>query len=323
MIRSFVFSEGKLVGENLDCDALRLVRADKGLHIWIDLFQPTAEEAKTVLEQVFNFHPLAIEDCLAVSQLPKVEDYEEYIFMVFHAINSTPEGALDTAELNFFLGKEFLVTHHTVPLRSVDQTIERVQKNSVTVARAMDRLTHTLLDSLVDLYDPALTHLTAQIQDLEDVIFSQDSRKNIVGDLLDLKKQAAHLRQIVRPQKEVINRIAHGEFKMVRPTLLPYFRDISDNLRRIEESAQNFSDQLYLSLDVYLNKAANQTNEIIKVLTLLTAITTPTVLIGTWEGMNFHNMPELNHSWGYPVSIIMNAVSTLALVIWFRWRKWL
>ena len=88
MIQSFVFNDGKLVASNLDSDALRLVRADKGLLIWVNLFAPTPEETTTILEDVFSFHPLAIEDCLSVSRYPKIEDYEDYLFLVMHAVAS-------------------------------------------------------------------------------------------------------------------------------------------------------------------------------------------------------------------------------------------
>ena len=109
MIRSYVFSEGKLIGEGVDTDALKIIRADKGLHIWVDLDQPTPQESKLILEEVFNFHPLAIEDCLAVSHLPKIEDYEDYLFLVMHAVDFSRKDKFVTSEVDFFMGKEFLV----------------------------------------------------------------------------------------------------------------------------------------------------------------------------------------------------------------------
>lgn len=178
MIRSFVFSEGKLIGEGVDTDALKIVRADKGLHIWVDLSDPTPQESKLILEEVFGFHPLAIEDCLAVSQLPKIEDYEDYLFLVMHAVDFSRKDKFVTSELDFFLGKEFLVTHHTVPLRSVESVIDRLQKNSAQIARMPDRLMHTLIDSLVDNYQPVSSELTYEIQELEDQLFS-DKKKII------------------------------------------------------------------------------------------------------------------------------------------------
>jgi magnesium transporter len=121
----------------------------------------------------------------------------------------------------------------------------------------------------------------------------------------------------------VVNRIARGEFKLIRPILLPYFRDLQSNLNRIDASAASLSDQLYLTLDVFLNKASYETNEIIKVLTLLTAITTPTVIIGTWYGQNFADMPEYKMPYAYLIAVIANIVMTAGLILWLKRKHWL
>lgn len=324
MIQSFVFNDGKLVASNLDSDALRLVRADKGLLIWVNLFAPTPQEATAILEDVFSFHPLAIEDCLAVSRYPKIEDYEDYLYLVMHAVAFNKEEQFRTTELDLFIGKSFLVTHHAEPLASVTATIERIQKNPVSIARGMDRLAHFLLDTMVDAYQPVLNDLTAEIAALEDKVFlSHESEPTIVREFRARKKELTDLQQIVRPQREVANRLARGEFKLIRPILLPYFRDLQGNLNRIDANASTLSDQLYLTLDVFLNKSSYETNEIIKILTLLTAITTPTVLIGTWYGMNFQDMPELHLPYAYPVAAAVTVLSTLLLVWWLRFKHWL
>src|ERR1700729_773868 len=171
MIQSFVFNDGKLVASNLDSDALRLVRADKGLLIWVNLFAPTPEESTSILENVFSFHPLAIEDCLSVSRYPKIEDYEDYLFLVMHAVAFNKEEQFRTTELDFFIGKSFLVTHHSEPLVTVSSTIERLQKNPGTIAPNIDRLAHVLLDNMVDAYQPVITDLTNEVRTLENSVF--------------------------------------------------------------------------------------------------------------------------------------------------------
>jgi magnesium transporter len=324
MIQSFVFNDGKLVASNLDSDALRLVRADKGLLIWVNLFNPTPEESQSILEDVFSFHPLAIEDCLAASRYPKIEDYEDYLYLVMHAVAFNKEEQFRTTELDMFIGKSFLVTHHSEPLPMVASVIERVQKNPVAITRNMDRLAHFLLDNMVDAYQPVLNDLTKEISSLEDTVFvSKHADSGTIREFRERKKEITDLQQIVRPQREVVNRLARGEFKLIRPALLPYFRDLQNNLNRIETTSATLSDQLYLTLDVFLNKATYETNEIIKVLTLLTALTTPSALIGTWYGMNFEDMPELKMPYAYPVAAMVTVGSTLALIIWLRRKHWL
>jgi magnesium transporter len=323
MIQSFVFNDGKVVASNLDTDALRLVRADKGLLIWVNLFAPTAQEATSILEDVFAFHPLAIEDCLAVSRYPKIEDYEDYLYLVMHAVAFNKEEQFRTTELDLFIGKSFLVTHHAEPLATVTATIERIQKNPASVARGMDRLAHFLLDTLVDAYQPVLNDLTSEVSALEDTVFlSNAPEPTIIREFRARKRELTDLQQIVRPQRDVVVRLARGEFKLIRPVLLPYFRDLMGNLTRIESNASTLSDQLYMTLDVFLNKASYETNEIIKVLTLLTAITTPTLLLGTWYGMNL-KMPEYSWDHAYPIAIGVDIVSTLLILGYLRWKRWL
>jgi magnesium transporter len=322
MVQSSVFNDGKLVASNLDADALRLVRADKGLLIWVNLSAPTKEEANSILEDVFAFHPLAIEDCLAESRYPKIEDYEDYIYLVVHAVAFSKEDQFRTTELDFFIGKTFLVTHHSEPQAAITSTIERLQKNP-SIARGMDRLAHHLLDTIVDAYQPVLNDLTTEIGALEDVVFAtHNSEPTVIKEYRARKKELSDLQQIVRPQRDVLARLARGEFKVIRPLLLPYFRDLLGNLNRIEASASSLSDQLFMTLDVYLNKASYETNEIIRVLTLLTALTTPTLLIGTWYGMNL-KMPEYAWEHAYPFFIGLDFVSTILIIIWLRWKRWL
>src|SRR3954467_14852520 len=167
MIRSFVFSEGKLVGSDLEREALRLVRADKGLPLWVDLDKPTEEETKFVLESVFQFHPLAIEDCVSPNSLPKVEDYDDYLFIVTHAVDFSRTDKFATTELDLFLGKDYLVSFHTAPLKSVQAALDRVTKSGRVVARGPGRLAHPILDLLVDYYGPALCAVRKDPEDLE------------------------------------------------------------------------------------------------------------------------------------------------------------
>ena len=323
MIQSFVFNDGKLVGSNLDADALRLVRSDKGLLIWVNLFAPTPEEARTILEDVFAFHPLAIEDCLSVSRYPKIEDYEDYLFLVMHAVAFNKEEHFRTSELDFFIGKTFLVTHHSQPLAAVTTTIDRLQKNPASISRGMDRLAHFLLDTIVDAYAPVLADLTGEVSSLEDEVFlNHHPEPTVIREFRSRKKELSDLQAIVRPQRDVVSRIARGEFKVIRPVLLPYFRDLLANLNRIDANASTLSDQLYMTLDVFLNKASYETNEIIKVLTLLTAITTPSLLIGTWYGMNL-KMPEYAMPDAYPIAIVADVVTTIAMIWWLRRRRWM
>lgn len=322
MIHSFVFNEGKLVGRDLELEALRVVSADKGLIVWVDLDNPTEEETKAVLESVFQFHPLAIEDCLTPSSLPKIEDYETYLFIVTHAVDFTRTEKFASTELDLFLGKEYLVTFHRTPLKSVQAMIDRVVKSVGVVARGPDRLAHTLLDFLVDNYQPVMLELGAELEEMEETVLAKTSGNEFVGEILQVRTDFSRLRSIVRPQRDLIDRIARGDTKLIRPVMLPYFRDLRDNLARLDETAASYHERLLMAFDIYLNKAAFEANEGIKILTALTAMTIPAMLIGTWYGMNFERMPELTSPHGYIYVIGLTVAATLMMVLYLKKKKW-
>lgn len=317
MIQSFILSDGKVVGRDLEIEALRLVRGDKGLVLWVNLSNPTPEETKAILEGVFQFHPLAIEDCVSPSSLPKIEDYEDYLFVVMHAVDFNRADKFTTTELNLFLGREFLVTFHPTPLKSVASVIERCAKANGIVARGPDRLAHLVLDALVDNYKPVTDEFRAELEEIEEDVL-EGKATDLTARLLAVRGELNTLRATIRPQREVAARLAHGESKLIRPVMQPYFRDLRDNLVRIEETATTHADQLLISFDLHLSRSDFEANEGIKVLTALTAVSLPATIIGTWYGMNFAHMPELDGRYSYPLI----AAATLGLTyLVFRWCK--
>jgi magnesium transporter len=176
---------------------------------------------------------------------------------------------------------------------------------------------HSLLDNLVDNYKPALDGLGLEIAELEQQALQKPSKETL-NKILQVKKEVLHLRQIIGPQCEVLSRFARGEFKLVRPALVPYFRDVYDSLFHIGELAHGDTDSLTGILQVYLNMSSNQTGEVVKLLTMITVITTPLMMVGTWYGMNFHDMPELSWRYGYVVATIVMIISTTVTYLYFK-----
>jgi magnesium transporter len=331
MIRSLVFTtQGRLHSKDIEMFLMPTLLSDTNLFLWVDLEAPTTAESKYVLEDVFHFHPLSIEDCVTASPSPKVDEYTPkegdlftpYLFIVIHAVDySRKDGVFATSELNFFLGRNFLVTYHTGPSRSVASTEERAVKATVNIARAPDRVAHTLLDSIVDNYKPALDELSLEIADLEQQALRHPTHHTL-NKILQVKKEVLHLRQIMVPQREVLARFARGEFKLIRPHLVPYYRDVYDALFHISELAQGYADALTGILQVYLNMSSNRTGEIVKLLTMITVVTTPLMMVGTWYGMNFKHMPELDWKYGYAAALVLTLLSTVATYWYFRKKKW-
>jgi len=331
MIRSLAFTtQGRLHSRNVDVFLMPTVLNDTNLFLWGDLENPTADETKMVLEDIFHFHPLAIEDCVMVSPSPKVEEYlpkegdsfASHLFMVIHAVDySRKDGVFDTNELNFFLGKNFLVTYHELPVRSVQVVEDMACKGTVHIAKAPDRVAQRLLDSIVQSYKPALDELSLEIAEMEQAAL-QHPGKETLNRILQVKKEVTHLRQIVGPQREVLARFAQGQFKLIRAHMVPYYRDVYDGLSHIADAAHGYADSLTAILQIYLNMSSNQTGEVVKLLTLITVITTPMMMIGTWYGMNFHDMPELKTAHGYMIAAGVTGVSTLLTYLYFKKRNW-
>jgi magnesium transporter len=255
--------------------------------------------------------------------LPREEDkVSPYLFIVVHTVDFNPnEGGFATSELNVFLGANFIVTYHDAPLHCITKIEESAVKGTMHTARAPDRLAHTLLDSIVENYKPALDEFSLRVAELEQMALEVPGPETL-NRILQFKKKVVHLRQIIGPEQEVLARFARGEFKLIRPHLVPYFRDIHDSLFHISQLAQSYADSLTGTLQVYLNVSSNQTGEVVKLLTLITVITTPLMMIGTWYGMNFQPMPELSAPHGYLIAFFAMLVSTGATIWYFRKKKW-
>jgi magnesium transporter len=331
MIRSLVFTtQGRLQSRDIELFLLPGLLSDTNLFLWIDLESSTPEETKTILEQVFHFHPLSIEDCVTFSPIPKVDEYlpgdddkfAPYLFVVVHsAAPGSDDRVFATRELDFFLGKNFLVTYHTGANRSITLAEERATKGAAQVARGPDRLVHYLLDAITQNYRPALDDFSSRIAELEQQALQYPSKETL-NQILRTKKEVRHLLTIISPQREVVARFARGEFNLIRPHLLPYYRDVYDALLQVSDLGQSCADSLTGILQVYLNMSSNQTGEVVKLLTLITVVTTPLMMVGTWYGMNFKNMPELNWRYGYPIALALTLTSTLAAIWYFKRKNW-
>lgn len=235
-----------------------------------------------------------------------------------------------TTEIDFFIGRDFLVTYHRDPLKSVQSALNRIATNPAGVARAPDRLAYTILDFLIEHYTPALDDLAADIAALEHEVIASSS-PDFVNRFLTLKREVVRLRQIVTRQHEVLARISHGEFRIVRPHLLPYYRDLNDRLSRLQETADNYRDSLNSLMQLQLSLQQSQVNQVIKVLTVLATLAIPVVAVSSFYGMNMNHFPPTfngpDSTWHWiPSYLYFFTVTGLltALIYWYlRRRKWM
>lgn len=325
MITTLVYRDHRFHLHNPPVEQVAALRGQPGIMVWIDLSAPTPEETTAILDHLFALHPVVIEDCTTDSPFPKIDAFDDYLHIVMHAVDYSKTDKFSTTDLDLVLGKNFLVTFHRQPLRLVQQVLERYSRGGQagTLVRGPDRFAHTLLDHLVDGYKPALDELRADLEAVEECVLGHTSPQELFPQVIALRKDLANLRQIVRPQRVVATDLAAGKPGFLRPAILPYLRDLAEDFSRIESQAAAWGDQLILGFRVYLNKSSHQANEGIKVLTGLTASTTPPLIIGGWFGMNFTHMPELLPPWTYPFVVMLTLVLTGGLLFYLRKRRWL
>jgi len=288
---------------------------------WIDMRAPTDDEFEAA-NKLFRWHPLAIDDMRVETHLPKVDDFDDYLLIVVHGVAIDQQGRFDTAELEIFVGPNYIVTHHGRPVPAIDHLLGRCRRNHALASKGPAFLLYLLLDGLADVFLPYLESLDSRIDDIEEAISAkpdQRTRSQIYG----LKRDIIGLRRIVLPQAEVVRRLGRGEFPILPPESQMYFRDVHDHLFRVSEEANSYRDLLTAALDSYLSAVSNEMNKVMKVLTVFASIFIPlTFLAGIW-GMNFSNMPELNDPLGYPLALTSMVVVGVLLLWFFRRKRWL
>jgi magnesium transporter len=322
VIRSFYYlpGEGVSVIEGI-ADFDRLLGVENSV-LWVDMCKPTDEES-FVLTHDFKFHPLAIEDVITERSNTKIDDYDRYLFVVFNIVDYVGrEEGLKISELDMFLSRRALVTVHHDDHRIFDYLYGRMKRADWGLARGADYLFHAVIDAVVDNYNTTMDIFEYDVDQIEEDVLGRYDEDTLRA-MFALGRDIVELKRIVRPQREVVSQLSRSRFALVSESLSAYFSDIHDHLVRVNEVADTYREIVNSSLVVYYSTVSTKTNDIIKVLTLLTAVfIPPTFLVGLW-GMNFHSMPELDWEWGYPLSLAVMVLIMIGMVMFFRKKKWL
>jgi magnesium transporter len=298
--------------------------AEESVHVWIDSWGVDNPEAVQLARQLFGFHPLVIDDCFEAREHPKVEPFPEYIFLITHGIapDAHAEDA-ETIELDVFLGKRFLFTYHERPSRSVAGTADLVRRNQGgPLTRGPGAVLHAILDRQVDSMEPLVDQVETRIEEVEDRVLVRPGSADLVT-LLALKRNILKLRRWMTKQREVVLRLARNEFALVDPREAVHFRDIYDHLYRFTELLETHREMTTSLQEAYLSITNLRLAEIMKFLTLFTAVLMPLTLITGIYGMNFDHMPELRRSWGYPAVLGLMVLVAGSILIYFRRKGWL
>ena len=299
------------------------LRADSGVTVWVDLNNPSPDEAK-VLADVFHFHELAIEDALDAIHHPKVESYGTYLYVILHGIDfSAREHRFRTQDIDFFLAPNFLVTVHHGASRSVGRMQQICTKNEHVLGEGPAALMHRIVDVMIDNYRPEVQKLEDRLDKLEAEVFGQ-TRQNFARRILDYKRDIASLRRVVQPEREVVGRLARREFPVISEPIAFRYRDVYDHLVRLNDESLYLQDRVVSLLDAHLSTVSNQLNSVMKVLTVIATIFMPLTFITGLYGMNVglphFGLGDQTLFWGLLVAMLM--VSGGMLMV-FRHRNWM
>lgn len=321
---------------------------------WIDV----AGEGESLdrLRSEFAFHPLAVEDCRQFDQRPKLEEYRDHLFLVTQGFSATGESSageterstrgaarkeksadvqevqgfrlqgLHLHELHAFLGKDYLVTVHADEIPAVEEVWKRVIGDSALLERGVDFVYYLTAARLVEANLPILDAITDELEDLEDRVLSAPSRDDL-GRIFELKRRLVLMRKVLSPQRDTMAMLGRRGDPRVSERTSHYFRDVHDQLVRLNESIEANRDLLGNALDAYLSAVSNRTNEIMKHLTLLSAVFLPLAFIVGFFGQNFANLagiPDWTSSDALMrVMLGLCFVTPVVMLTWFRLRRWI
>jgi len=295
---------------------------------WMDVLGLGSEDILRRLGKVFKLHPLVLEDIVNVPQRPKVEDYENQLLIISQMVllkeNTT---GFWNEQVSFVLGKHYLLTVQEEPTRDCFQAVrDRIRSGKGIIRKqGADYLTYTLIDSIIDGFFPVLEAYGERIEELEDEVVTNPTRRTI-EKIYQIRRELLALRRAIWPQRDAINALIRDGSDLISPEVRVYLRDCYDHAVQVMDMVETYRELTSGLMDVYLSSVGNKMNEIMKLLTVISSIFIPLTFVAGIYGMNFNtekspvNMPELNWYWGYPLCLAF-MFSIAGGLVYFFWRR--
>jgi magnesium transporter len=336
MLTAFIkFADGSISHET---DGKTLIRAmrDPSAVFWLDLDRPGDDEL-ALLDDIFGFHPLAIEDTIQYNQRPKIENYNHtgdtcdtgYFYLVIHGPDlGTFKEKLRTKELDIFLSSRYLVTIHDETMTSITDAVTRMSAGPARLLDGgVDMLLHYILDHVVDNYMPIFDYMQEQIDDYEERAISEPDQR-VLLDIGQTKRDLLALRRIIGPQREVLAMLTRGDVPFIREQSRVYLRDVNDHLTRAVETIEIYRDLVLGARDLYLSSLSNRLNQVMKTLTIISVVALPLTVVTSFFGMNFSNdvplfYTLLHSTVGFVIAMLAMIGIAVSLLIIFRRRQWI
>jgi len=289
---------------------------------WMDIQGLGSETVLKQVGDIFNLHPLLLEDVVNVPQRPKLEDYNNQLLVISQMVRlKEDESGFDTEQVSFVLGKRYLLSFQEEELQDCFEIVrDRIRTSQGRVRKSgADYLTYLLLDTIIDGYFPVVEHYEDRIEALEDAIISNPDR-DTMQEIYDVRRELLALRRLIWPMRNVLHLLMRDHHGIVSDEVQIYFRDSYDHVIQILEIIEAYRELAASLMDVYMSTMGNKLNEIMKFLTVISTIFIPLTFIVGVYGMNFENMPELKGEWSYfLVWLVMLAVA--GGLIFYFWRK--
>ena len=327
MIRSIFFSPNNPTRTNIPPQEFpRLIRNRRGL-LWVDFVSEPPEIAQPILES-FKFHHLAIDDALQETHAPKIDDWGDYLYIVLnymHLVKNTDPWDTEVDELDIFLGRNFVITHHDNPVASIDETWDMCQRDPRYAKDGPDHLLYKIIDATVMNYMPIIEKIDEEIDWIEDQVFDRPSSQTLAR-LFTLKRVLLAMRRILLPQREVLNKMARDEYQVIDLKDRIFYRDIYDHLVRLHDVNESLRDLVSGALDTYLSVINNRMNEVMKTLTIITTLFMPLTFVTGFFGMNFFAANPPYENWTLPTvfygTLGLMLLTPVFMFFWMRRRTW-
>jgi len=327
MMRSIFFLPGKPIRTDISPEEFpRLTRDKRGL-LWVDFTSEAPETALPIL-QGFNFHPLAIDDALQETHAPKIDDWGDYLYLVLnymHLVKASEPWDTEIDELDIFLGRNYVVTHHDNPIASIDEVWNNCQRDPRYAQDGADHLLYKIIDGVVMDYMPIVEKIDEEIDWIENQIFDRPSSQTLAR-LFTLKRVLLAMRRILLPQREALNKMARDDYQVIDRKDRIFFRDIYDHLVRLHDVNESLRDLVGGALDTYLSVINNRMNEVMKTLTVITTLFMPLTFVTGFFGMNFFAANPPRENWTLPIifyaTLGLMALTPVFMYFWMRRRTW-
>ncbi|MGM5482151.1 MAG: magnesium/cobalt transporter CorA [Nanobdellota archaeon] len=326
MISSIAIKDNGEVKQDIPIREYKKFISNEKRYLWVDIENPTEDEL-TILKDIFEFHPLTIEDVHRVVELPKIDDYGAYLFVVFHKIELTRKDTLKPKEINFFLGRNYVVSIHRDSKDVFKRINSKIYEDKQFLKNGPEYIMHTVMDEVIDGYFPILDHFDEDITKIEEQI-TKGKTENILKKIIKIKRQFSTFRKSLNPQRDIISKLASNHYQIISEKAQWYFKDIYDHIFRIYSTLESYNDMITVVFDAYLSnisisltESSNKLNKVMQKLTLVSTIFLPLTFIASVYGMNFEHMPELEWKYSYYIVLLVMVVIAFLMTYIFRRKK--